>query len=92
MKPSEALKRIFQCQLTIKSQPYNTVENSQRLEEAYNDFDEAVRISLLDLIAHSDDENHHENLISNWMNDPEYKIKLHEFDHIFDKSNKGEKE
>ena len=62
-------------------------------ESALRDLEEAHKISLLDLIAGGDeDKTHHSNLISGWMADPEYKKKLHEFDHIFDKSNKGETE
>lgn len=95
MLPSDALKEIFNCLDMLRIQPYNKIDNRAKLELAYRNFDDAIQSSLLELIKNSDSDsdkaNHHEHLIQPWINDPEYLAKLHEYDHIFDQPNKGDK-
>ena len=90
MLPSDDLKEIFYCLDMLRIQPYNKIHNRAKLEDAYRNFDDAIQSSLLELIKNSDSDkaNHHEHLIQPWINDPEYKAKLHEYDHIFDQSKK----
>lgn len=90
MLPSDAIKEIFNCLNNLRTQPYNKIENRDKLEKAYRDFDEAIESSLLELIRNSDkdDKDHHSHLVQPWVNDPDYKQALHQYDHIFDQTNK----
>lgn len=92
MLPSDALKVIFRAINDYESQPYNRYENRDKLERAYKDFDDAIQNSLLELIRNSDkdDVDHHSRLVQAWLDDPEYKQALHQYDHEFNQSNKGD--
>lgn len=92
MLPSEALQKILRIRAEIDRMPYDAVYNSNRLKDAYKEFDDAIHSSLLDLIKnnHEPDTNHHERLVQPWLDDPEYKKALHQYDHELNKSNKGD--
>jgi hypothetical protein len=94
MKPSDALKAVFAAPKDYRIQPDNKSANQDKIDKALEDFDEAISSILLSTIKHSDnsDSDHHAKLTRPWLNDPEYKAKLHEYDYIFDKPNKGEGE
>lgn len=93
MLPSEALRKILKIRRDLKARPYNAKTNAALLEKAYRDFDESIQNSLLELIKTSDKDssNHHERLMQPWLNDPEYKKALHQFDHELNQSSKGDK-
>lgn len=93
-KPSDALKALFAALQDYRTQPYNKYANQEKIDKALEDFDEAIASILLSTIKDSDnsDSDHHARLARPWLDDPEYKAKLHEYDYIFDKPNKGEGE
>jgi isopenicillin N synthase-like dioxygenase len=92
MLPSEALMKIFRLRADLESRPYSRQATFEELQKAYKDFDESIHNSLLDVIRNSEhDDNHHERLMQPWLDDPEYKKALHQYDHELDQLSKGDK-
>ena len=93
-KPSDALKALFSALQDYRIQPHNKSANQVKIDKALEDFDEAIASIILSTIKDSDkmESNHHADLAEPWLNDPEYKAKLHKYDYIFNKPNKGDGE